>query len=336
MRLVGRDMFRGLGTLALMTMLAPASAHAEPETEARARVSSEANSESHANSESEASSEPGPRGSLSLRTFYRSEDLKWHFAAAGVNVRSELSWDDVESTGLEAAAQIPLPGSLELRGQIGYGRIFDGEIQDSDYNGSNRTLEFSRSISQTDRGSVWDASLGLGWKRALGLRFAITPFVGVSYHQQNYNIRDGLQVVALLPSSLGPIAGLDSDYEGEWYGFFFGAEVRHRWSERLDLRASFTSHAFEYRADAFFNLRTDLGDPSFSHKTTAEGTTLEGEAIFQLDPRWTLELTLSARTWESDSGRTTFRFASGARDFPRFNDLDLEATRVSLGLVYSF
>jgi len=273
-------------------------------------------------------------GSLSIRGFYRTEDLVWNINGGAINIISELTWDDVESSGLEAAARIPLPGNLEFRGSAAYGRIVGGEIQDSDYNGSNRTLEFSRSISQTDRGSVWDLSAALGWNQPLGARFAITPFIGLSYNRQNYNIRDGVQIVPALGPSV--LAGLDSDYEGEWLGFFWGAELRHRLTEICELRASFSAHSMNYHADGYFNLRTDLGDPSFSHDTVAQGSTFRGEAIFELGRGWTLELIASLRDWESDSGRTKFRLASGGVSRQRFNEIEVDTRMLSLGLVYTY
>ena len=276
----------------------------------------------------------GLHGTLAARTFFRSEDLSWNIAGGAVNIISELEWERVRSAGVSFEGQLDLPHAWTLRGALDYGRILAGEIRDSDYNGSNRTLEFSRSISQTERGSVWDVALALGWTRPLGARFTMTPLVGLSYHQQNYNIRDGVQIIP--PTGSAPLAGLDSDFDSEWYGFFWGAELRMQISEQCEALARFVSHHTAYRGEGRFNLRTDLGDPSFTHSTVAEGSTFRVGLAYDLRDAWTLELLALYRDWESDSGRTTFRLAAGGSSRQRLNDVELRSGSVSLGLRYAF
>ncbi len=84
---------------------------------------------------------------FTLSTGYRSDDLDWNIAGDingnNPNVLSELTWDDVESYQVKLQGSIVWPNIIALRGYANYGWVFDGDNQDSDYLGDNRTFEFS-------------------------------------------------------------------------------------------------------------------------------------------------------------------------------------------------
>jgi len=268
---------------------------------------------------------------LRLRPYYRVDELRWRIAGGGVNIISELDWDDVRSAGLELDVSTQVR-RFQLRGSASYGQVYDGAVRDSDFNGSNKTLEFSRSRSSTERGSVVDLEIEAGLPLLRGTRVTLMPLVGLSYHEQNYNIRDGRQIVPFM----APIAGLDSNFDTRWYGFFFGAEARALVNERLELWARLMSRRAEYRADAQFNLRSDLGDPSFSHDAQGVGSTLRTGARWDLDEHLALELDVDWTKWDTNSGEIQFRFSSGGSSIQRLNDVELESFRAALGLVFTF
>ena len=110
---------------------------------------------------------------FTLSAGYRRDDLDWNIAGDingnNPNVLSELTWDDVESYQVKLQGNFVWPNIIALKGYANYGWIFDGDNQDSDYLGDNRTFEFSRSNNNTDDHYVWDASVAIGYPLRLSL-----------------------------------------------------------------------------------------------------------------------------------------------------------------------
>jgi hypothetical protein len=164
------------------------------------------------------------RWQWSLNTGYRQDDLEWSFALPGIDPRSELTWRDIESFQLEFGLQRRFLQLLRLKGVFAYAVILNGRNQDSDYDGDNRTLEFSRSNNATDDGDLWDISLGLAYDiRLFGDRLLLSPLLGYAFSDQNLKISDGVQT---LPPT-GPFEGLDSSYDATWYGPWIGMELQY-------------------------------------------------------------------------------------------------------------
>jgi hypothetical protein len=272
------------------------------------------------------------RGQITLRPFYRSDELRFTIDGGGIDIISELDWDDVRSAGLEVEGRVGLPGPFELRGDVAYGRIYDGSVRDSDYNGNHKTLEFSRSRSDTERGSTLDVSLALGAAFS-GRRWLAVPLLGVCYGEENYNIRNGVQ---LIPAT-GPFAGLDSDYETRWLGVLWGLELHWLPGEDWDLMARLTSRHSNYDADGHFNLRSDLEQPkSFEQSTVGRGTILELGAKRELGAGFTLDLTTRWDRYDTRHGRMEFFLSAGGSSRQGLNEVELESFRVALGLGYAF
>jgi hypothetical protein len=274
----------------------------------------------------------GSRGHIVLRPFYRHDELRFNIDGGGVDIISELDWDDVRSAGLQLEGRVRLPGPFELRGDVAYGRVYDGHLRDSDYAGAGKTLEFSRSRSDTERGSTLDASLAIGVPFS-GRRWLAVPLLGVAYGEENYNIRNGVQIV---PSS-GAFGGLDSDYETRWLGVLWGLELHWLPGEEWDLMARFTSRHSDYDADGHFNLRTDLAQPrSFGQSTIGRGSILELGVKRDIGAGFTLDLSTRWDEWDTRHGKMEFFFASGGSSRQGLNEVKLETFRVALGLGYSF
>jgi hypothetical protein len=319
-----RGIVHGLAC-ALATLL-PILVHADPAIGSRGAVTE---------GSVELGPEPGParRGEIVLRPFYRSDELRFTIDGGGIDIISELDWDDVRSAGLELDGKVRLPGPFELSGHAAYGRIYDGSLRDSDYNGSGKTLEFSRSRSDTERGSTLDLSFALGVPYAPSARWRLIPLVGLCYSEENYNLRNGVQVVP----ALGPFGGLDSDYETQWYGVLWGGELHWLPNEDWDLMARFTSRHANYRADGHFNLRSDLAQRrSFGQATTGRGSIYELGAKRALGAGFTLDLNTRWDVWDTRHGSMDFFFASGGSSRQGLNEVELETFRVSLGLGYTF
>ncbi len=267
------------------------------------------------------------RGQITLRPFYRHDDLRFNIDGGGLDIISELDWDDVRSAGLQIEGNVRLPGPFELRGDLSSGRVFDGHLRVSDYNGPGKTLEFSRSRSDTERGSTLDASLAIGVPFS-GRRWRAVPLLGVTYGEQNYNLRNGFQIV---PAS-GAFGGLDSDYETRWLGVLWGLELHWLPGEDWDLMARLTSRHADYDADGHFKLRRDLAQPrSFGQSTIGRGSVLELAAKRELGAGFTLDLSTRWDDWDTRHGKMEFFFASGGSSRQGLNEVKLESFRVALG-----
>ncbi|MEJ2314994.1 MAG: hypothetical protein P8Y85_09600 [Nitrospirota bacterium] len=118
---------------------------------------------------------------------YRTDDFDWNIASdiTGTqtpNILSELTWSDLNIFQVEAGVKAHVE-RVYARGSLDYGWILDGDNQDSDYLGDNRTLEFSRSNNDAGDGNVFDASVGIGYK-IIDNKLMVAPLVGYSYHNQ--------------------------------------------------------------------------------------------------------------------------------------------------------
>jgi hypothetical protein len=304
-----------------------------------------------------------PKWKWSLATGYRQDDLNWNIggelpesplfeallpgldpALAGtyVNVLSELSWTDVEILQLEFGLQRKFSNNLRLKGLLGYGMIIDGQVQDSDYAGDNRTLEFSRSNNGADDGDVWDFSVALGYDFSfLSDILTLTPLGGFSYHAQNLKMVDGVQTVSNFgwPVPLGPFDGLDSSYDTDWYGPWIGGEFSfaipgkapgepiHRFWLGLEY------HLAEYEAKANWNLRPDFAHPvSFEHEADGDGWVLTGGYSWFFTPRWALDIKGKYQKWETDPGIDRVFFFDGTSATARLNEVEWDSYSATIGI----
>lgn len=206
-----------------------------------------------------------------FHTAYRQDNLDWNIAAPGgsPNVLSELQWENLHIAQLKGDFSLVSPSGWQLQGRAGYGWILEGENQDSDYWGDDRTLEFSRSNNQADRGHVFDASLGFGYRLGLGgesgkPRLGLTPLAGYSYHEQSLRMHDFHQTVSEFgfPVPVGTTSDeLNSRYETQWHGPWLGLGLRASLWERIDLFGEVVHHWADYHAQANWNLRDDFEHP---------------------------------------------------------------------------
>jgi len=286
---------------------------------------------------------------LQLAGGYRQDQLDWNIAGTpegtSPNVLSELEWDDLEIYQVRAKAKVV--AGLDnfpyfdtcVKGSLGYGWIVDGENQDSDYLGDNRTLEFSRSNNKTEDDEVIDASLAVGprfsiWEEKL----RVTPLVGWSHHEQNLRITEGVQTVDPFDLfGLGPFPGLDSTYEAEWGGPWAGVDLEIRPLRHLTLTGSAEYHWADYEGKADWNLRSDFAHPtSFKHTADGEGVVFAAAAALNLGERWSVELSYDFQDWQTEHGTDRTFFADGTVGETRLNEVNWESQAVMLGVIYRF
>lgn len=237
-----------------------------------------------------------------LRTDY----LRFNIAGPGdsPNILSELTWENVKSQYVNVHAAFK-SGDFNLRGDYGYGRITQGDNQDSDYLGNNRTEEFSRSNNKANGDDVNDAKLGAGieFEGLKQTRFKITPWVGLSRHQQNLNITQGFQTIPASGPNSGPIPNLNSTYKAQWTGPWAGLNLRFQADANIAIHANFEHHWANYSAKGNWNLRECWEHPeSYTHNADGMGNDISLSADIDLNPNVTVSLSMTYSSWITDAG----------------------------------
>jgi hypothetical protein len=281
---------------------------------------------------------------LEMNTGYRVDDLDWNIAGnldgTNPNVFSELTWSDLEIFQVKAGMRAAINKAIYVRGSFAYGWIFDGENRDSDYQGNNRTQEYSRSVNKADDGDVWDATLGLGYQfNLLSDRLRLIPLGGYAYSEQNLRLTDGVQTLSLPPATqpLGPIDNLDSTYETQWMGPWLGLDVWYQASEKFMLFGSFEYHWADYEAEADWNLRPDLARPkSFEHDADGSGIVITVSGEYMLEGPWSLSFTANYQDWSTDPGTDRLYLADGTISDTRLNEVNWESYAILVGITYRF
>ena len=276
---------------------------------------------------------------------YRRDDLDWNIAGDingnNPNILSELTWDDIESYQVKFQGSLVWPRIITLRGSVNYGWIFDGDNQDSDYLGDNRSFEFSRSNNSTDDGDVWDASIAVGYPFRFGQTVigTVIPLVGYSHHEQELKITDGYQTIP----SLGSFPGLDSSYDTQWKGPWIGIDLRFKareiktFAHRFETYFTYEYHWADYDAEANWNLRDDLAHPkSFKHDADGNGYVIGAGFNFVLHQHWALNFNFDYQDWSTDNGTSKVFFADGTSAKTRLNEVNWTSYALSLGLSLRF
>lgn len=294
---------------------------------------------------------------LDLNLAYRVDQLDWNIAGNinGTNpsIISELTWEKLRIAEISGRVGFVLgnkhlPFGVGLRANANYGQIQDGENQDSDYQYDDRTFEWSRSNNGSDDGSVLDLTIGLGPVFKLrASKFIISPLFGYSYHSQKLTIQDGFQTISrdnpfspyssANPPAVGPIAGLDSTYDAEWRSGWGGADLQYRPLPSLEVHAGVEFHSAEYKAQANWNLRTDLSHPkSFDQDTNdASGWVTTIGTKYGVG-RMRLNAEVRYQRWQAEYGIDRTYFANGTSATTRLNEVNWESLSVAVGMAIVF
>ncbi|MDY7030391.1 MAG: TonB-dependent receptor [Thermodesulfobacteriota bacterium] len=287
---------------------------------------------------------------LGVSAGYRVDNVDWSIAGYSdgdyINIFSELTWKDLEiyQTNIKAEITVgsenPSHGAAYFKGCVGYGWIVEGENQDSDYDGNDRTLEWSRSNNDSDDGDTKDFSLGMG------LRFfhvwdklTLTPLVGYSYHEQNLTVTNGLQTISTrFPAiPLGPFPGLNSTYETQWKGPWVGVDLDYRLTRNFHFAVTLEYHWAEYEAEANWNLRTDLAHPkSFEHRADGNGMVISLYFEYAFTKRLSIDTILDFQDWKTETGVHRAFGADGSTGTTQLNEINWESTAFMLSITYEF
>lgn len=289
---------------------------------------------------------------FTLATGIRSDDLKWSIAGNGIDVLSELAWSDVDSYQISMANHTQFKNNIYFRAQFDYALIQDGSLRDSDYGRNGRTLEWSRSISETTGDENWDFSTGGGYSFFFWQdRLTVSPLLGISVHKQNLRIQNGTQVLSETnpfgrpnPPDVGPLYGqLNSSYFTRWWGPWVGCDLQYKPKMRssahhaMEFRFSMELCWADYDAEGNWNLRGDLDHPkSFEHEADGFGISITAQWLMNLDAHWDITITASHQDWSTDSGIDRKFLASGGNSTTRLNEVEWESTSYMVGARYRF
>lgn len=274
---------------------------------------------------------------LFLKTGYRKDKLNWNEAGGSVNILSELKWENLKIAQICAAARLNFYSDWSLRGTFAYGSIQSGSNQDSDYNGNNRTLEFSRSNNKGG-GKVRDGSIGLGRTLRLVNRvgknsLSISPLVGLSIHQQYLKMTDGFQTIP----ATGSYSGLNNSYDAQWQGPWAGVDTLMEWGGNWSLTATAEYHWARYSAKANWNLRSAFSHPvSFVHTANGQGVLLAVGSTYLVSKDWRVGFSVEAQQMSTGAGIDQTFFSDGTVGYYPLNGVNWESTSYNLGMVYQF
>lgn len=291
----------------------------------------------------------GSRTSYSIGTGLRQNEFDWNIASdttgtATPNILSELTWSDIvvfEVSGklvhVQRANYGILKGNLLLEAEVVGGRTVTGDNQDSDYNGDNRTLEFSRSNNNANRGYSYGGEIATGYEFNLAQKkrpgshtlFKMGPIIGYGFHRQEYVITEGNQTIP----ALGVFTGLDSKYIADWYGPFAGLQTSLEHNRHLfTFRGEY--HDLTYDAEAQWNLRADFKqDPSYTHEADdASGIELNAGYSYALDSFTDITLDYTYLDRKAENGTDTTFFVNDTVISTRLNEVNDTSHALRLGL----
>jgi hypothetical protein len=277
---------------------------------------------------------------FSMNVGLRQDNLNWNESdeTGSINIASELTWENITSVQLGAAAIVNFLDHWSVRGKADIGRIYSGSSQDSDYNGNNRTIEQRRSNHNSGHGTVRDASIALGRTFHLledktSLSLSVTPLLGLSLHQQFLTIYDGFNT---LPNT-GPFPNLDSSYDAQWVGQWLGFEAQLTWRDTWRFNATAEYHLADYQAIANWNLISNFAQPlSFVHNAQGTGVLLAAEAIYKLAQDWSLSFAVEAQHWQTGPGVDRTFFDDGTEIPYRINGVFWNSQVIKTGMTYQF
>lgn len=281
---------------------------------------------------------------------YRTDKLNWHIAGnlqgSDPNVRSELTWSDLKIFQLQLANHTVIKDRVYVRGHLGYGTVVSGSNRDSDYNGNNRTQEFSRSLNKADGNHVWDGSVGIGPRFSFfESTVVICPMLGYAVSEQDLNIVDGYQALTAPPATapIGPFTGLDSRYQTRWKGPWLGVDLLFSSPctngpfSQIGVMFFGEYHWVDYDAEANWNLRTDFAHAlSFSHEAEGNGLVAGATLLFETKNRWAINVGMNVKEMTTDAGLDRIYFANGTTADTLLNEVQWRSFTFETGVSYQF
>lgn len=278
---------------------------------------------------------------------YRVDSLNWNIAGQGgvPSVLSELKWTDLRMGQISLCMENTFDNCVLLGFEGDYARIFHGNNRDSDYLGSHRTLEFSRSLNSANKGEAFDLSVYFGYKMNAPFNdcfhnFEFCPKVGYSHHEQHLSMHKGFQALDVFDiNNLGPFAGLKSSYRARWFGPWVGFDAAYEMCCKFKIFGSFQYHFARYNGKGHWNLRSDLAD-DFQHHGWAHGFLSRVGAQYEFDSGVAYGIQATYLTFKLRDGRDRIFFfdedGSILVSGTKLNQVNWHSFRIEAYLSYRF
>lgn len=270
--------------------------------------------------------------------------LQWDIAGGtnGPNVLSELTYENVTFQVYKVAAEVDFHQGPLAKSRLFFsyksGTATDGEVQDSDYAGDNRTSEYSRSTASAADSKISGFDIGIGRRFQIDAYQSIIPSVAYFNTSQLMKMSDGVQVVdAFNNNNLGPFRNtLKSSYDATWQGLKFGLN----WSVATPahhLELNLTQFLLNFYSEADWNLRSDFAHPkSFEQSAVGLGFGVSLNYRFQVSDAFSVWLNWSQQNWQTNSGNDTVFFADGTQASGELNGASWKSSTLVTGLVLKF
>ena len=223
---------------------------------------------------------------------YRQDNFVWNKGDVNnvPNVLSELKWTQLRTNALKGVLKQDLGPKYFLEASGSWGYTFSGLNQDSDYSGSNRTDEFSRSNNNGSGGTMFDASLALGWKLQNSKKAKTSLLAGYAVNRQTLNMFDYVQTIDTNANPrLGPDPSVSFIYMALWRGPWIGISHESELNKRLQLTTRLEYHIPNYNGECHWASRDDLAHPvSNNHWSRGEGIVASLGFDYAAGPKWKL------------------------------------------------
>lgn len=282
-----------------------------------------------------------------------SHELRWNIAAdpsgsLTPNILSELEYQQLRSAGAELGIELNYrlggarPWLLSLATTYQDAGLNQGSFVDSDYLGDNRSELFSRSRGSISGGSYrqYAAQFGLHYDLYTDLH-RLGLLLGFEQSELSMRMTDGVQTFSgsgiPLATLTQELSGLRSEYAAVWQSAAIGIEYRYLPATWGELFLRYSHYQGTYRADADWNLRTDLQHPqSFSHQADSTGEVVRlgyrapatGLFGWRLEYEW--------REFSTDPGLDRTFLSSGSSIDTRLNRVRWRSQLLMLGLEWAF
>jgi hypothetical protein len=176
---------------------------------------------------------------------------------------------------------------------------------------------------RSDRGSLFKANPGIGYRINFSNDIAITPVLGYGFSTQKLYLLDN--------------GDLNSTYVARWSGSFGGINFRAKIASQLFVLSDISYHQINYHAEANWNLIQSFQHPkSFEH--TAKGFGVEANAAFGFRLSSVLALKFGAgfSKWTTGAGVDQLYLADGSTLKTRLNDVSASGYSINIGAIYTF
>ncbi len=218
---------------------------------------------------------------------FRYDRVKWSVSAPRhvPNVLSELTYRHIHIYNTRLVTTITKDAFFgDLR--LGYGRVFDGTVQDSDYLKSNRKGEFSRSYSDIDGDYVGTISLRVGKEYKASSKTTFIPLIGYMWEQEKLRSTHGRQTQIGKKKVHKRIRKLNSTSKNRWDAPFIGAKLAYDMCPTIRLTGEYNFiFPIQYHGYGHWNLR-HLHFHERSERSRGIGNLLIAGASWQVSEAW--------------------------------------------------